>query len=172
MNNIQLTHETYKHEQKHFPIYLILDNIKDIVNIGSAFRLSDALGVKKMFICGKNNINIINNKKINRVSRSTINYVNYEIYENTIDCINDLKNKNITTLALELTTQSIPIQEYEFEKNKHYAFIVGNEQEGVSQQVLDAVDATVHIDMFGTNSSMNVSVATGIAISQCINKLR
>ena len=172
MNNIQLTHDTYEHEQKHFPIYLVLDNIKDVVNIGSAFRLSDALGVKKIFICGDKNIDIINNKKINRVSRSTINYVNYEIYENIIDCINNLKHENITILALELTTQSIPIQKYKFEKNKHYAFIVGNEQDGVSQQALDAADATIHIDMFGNNSSMNVSVATGIAISQCVNKLR
>ena len=172
MNNVQLTHNTYKHEHKHFPIYLILDNITDIVNIASIFRISDAFGVKKIFICGSKNIDMINNKKLSRVSRSTINYVSYETYDDIIECINNLKQKNVTILALELTTQSIPIQKYKFEKNKYYAFIVGNEQDGVSQFALDAVDASVHIDMFGNNSSMNVSVATGIAISQCVNKIR
>ena len=41
--NRQLAHNEYIHEVKKFPIYLILDNINDIVNIGSIFRISDAL---------------------------------------------------------------------------------------------------------------------------------
>lgn len=172
MSNIQLTHNNYIHEQKKFPIYLVLDNIKDIVNIGSTFRLSDALGVKKVLICGDIKKTDLENKKTKRVSRNTVNYVDYEINENIVDCINNLKNNNITVLALELTNQSIPIQKYKFEKNKSYAFIIGNEQHGVSQEALDIVDASVHIDMFGNNSSMNVSVATGIAVSQCLNKIR
>ncbi len=172
MRNIQLTHDNYKHEQRKFPIYLILDNIEDIVNIGSAFRLSDALGVKKIFICSDIEKLDLESKKVKRVSRNTVNYVDYEINKNIISCINDLKNKDIKVLALELTNQSISIQKYKFEKGKSYAFIVGNEQNGVSQEALDIVDASVHIDMFGNNSSMNVSVATGIAVSQCLNKIR
>ena len=172
MSNIQLTHNDYKHEQKKFPIYLVLDNIKDVVNIGSIFRLSDALGVKKIFICGDIKKTDLENKKTKRVSRNTVNYVDYEIDENIVDCINNLSSYNIKVLALELTNQSIPIQKYKFEKGKSYAFIVGNEQHGVSQEALDIVDTSVHIDMFGNNSSMNVSVATGIAVSQCLNKIR
>lgn len=172
MANVQLTHQNYKHEQKKFPIYLVLDNISDIVNVGSAFRLSDALGVRKIYICGTKPIDILKNKKLTRVSRNTINYVDYEIYDDTKKCIHDLQLHNIIVLALELTNQSIPIQNYSFEQQKAYAFVVGNEQDGVSQEALDMVDDTVHIDMFGNNSSMNVSVATGIAISQCVNKIR
>ena len=172
MQNIQLTHNDYKHEQKKFPIYLVLDNIRDVVNIGSTFRLSDALGVKKIFICGNIEKIDLENKKIKRVSRNTVNYVDYEIKEDIVDCINDLKDNNIKVLALELTNQSVSIQKYKFEKGKSYAFIIGNEQHGVSQAALDIVDASVHIDMFGNNSSMNVSVATGIAVSQCLNKIR
>ena len=115
---------------------------------------------------------MLKNKKLTRVSRNTINYVDYEIHDDTKKCIRDLQLHNITVLALELTNQSIPIQNYSFEQQKAYAFVVGNEQNGVSQVALDTVDDTVHIDMFGNNSSMNVSVATGIAISQCVNKIR
>ncbi len=63
MSNIQLTHNNYKHEQKKFPIYLVLDNIKDVVNIGSIFRLSDALGIKKILICGDIKKTDLENKK-------------------------------------------------------------------------------------------------------------
>lgn len=134
--------------------------------------MSDALGVSKIYICGTKPIDILKNKKLTRVSRNTINYVDYEIHDDTKKCIHDLQLHNITVLALELTNQSIPIQNYSFEQQKTYAFVVGNEQDGVSQEALDMVDDTVHIDMFGNNSSMNVSVATGIAISQCVNKIR
>ncbi len=172
MANVQLTHQSYKHEKKKFPIYLVLDNVSDIVNVGSAFRLSDALGVSKIYICGTKPIEILKNKKLTRVSRNTIHYVDYEICDDTKKCIRNLQLHDITVLALELTTQSIPIQNYSFEQQRAYAFVVGNEQDGVSQEALDTVDDTVHIDMFGNNSSMNVSVATGIAISQCVNKIR
>ena len=60
--NRQLNHNEYIHELKKFPIYLILDNINDIVNIGSIFRISDALGVSKIYLC---NTNIdLNEKKL------------------------------------------------------------------------------------------------------------
>ena len=42
----------------------------------------------------------------------------------------------------------------------------------MSQDVLDVVDDSLHIDMYGNNSSMNVSVATGIAVNQCLNKIK
>lgn len=172
MTNLQLNHSDYSHEHKKFPIYLILDNINDAVNIGSIFRLSDALGIKKVFVCGAIKAEEFKNKKIIRVSRNTICYVDYEICNDIAKCIGKLKEIKTKILALEITNHSVPVQDYPFEKNNAYAFVLGNEQHGVSQQVLDNVDGTVHIDMFGNNSSMNVSVATGIAVSQCLNKIR
>ncbi len=171
-DNVQLTHLTYKHEHKKFPIYLILDNVKDAVNIGSIFRLSDALGVKEIFICGDLSYDDLKNKKLAKVSRNTINYVDYETYPNILECITALQKLNVNILALELTSKSIPIQNYKFEKGKSYAFIIGNERYGISQEVLDNVSDTVHIDMYGNNSSMNLSVATGIAVSECLDKIR
>ena len=169
MKEKQLNHNEYIHEVKKFPIYLILDNINDIVNIGSIFRISDALGVSKIYLCN-NNIDF-NDKKIKRVSRNTNEYVEYEIYSNIVECINKLKNENIKVLALEITDNSISLNKYKFYKNKSYAFIIGNEQNGVSKEALDFCDESIHIDMYGNNSSMNVSVATAIAIYQCIKNI-
>ncbi|MGN1342562.1 MAG: TrmH family RNA methyltransferase [Bacilli bacterium] len=170
-DNYQLNHEEYFHERKKFPIYLILDNVTDPVNIGSIFRLADALGVSKVFLCGINN-ELMNNKKIKRVSRNTMSYVDYYIYPTTVDCIKAIKNDNLKIIALEITSKSLSINTYCFEKNIKYAFVIGNEEHGVSQDVLDIVDESLHIDMYGNNSSMNVSVATGIAVNQCLNKIK
>lgn len=165
----QLNHKEYNHKKKKFPIYLILDNINDIVNIGSIFRISDALGVSKIYLC---NTNIdFNDKKIKRVSRNTNEYVEYEIYSNIIECINEVKKNNIALLALEITDSSISLNKYKFDKNKSYAFIIGNEKNGVSQEALDLCDESIHIDMYGNNSSMNVSVATAISIYYYIDKI-
>ena len=75
-------------------------------------------------------------------------------------------------LALEITNNSISLNKYNFEKNEKYAFVIGNEQKGVSQEALNLSDKSVHIDMYGNNSSMNVSVATGIAVNECLNKIK
>ncbi len=171
MNNYQLSHEEYNHEKKIFPIYLVLDEVEDPINIGSIFRLADALGVEKILLCGVDD-SILLNKKIKRVSRNTIEYVDYEFFENTLDCIEYLKNRNVEVLALEITNKSISLNTYGFTKQKQYAFVIGNEEHGVSNEVLNIVDNSVHIDMYGNNSSMNVSVATGIAINECLNKIK
>lgn len=170
-NNYQLNHTEYLHLKKKFPIYLILDNVNDPVNIGSIFRLADALGVSKIFLCGID-VDISINKKIKRVSRNTISYVDYCTYESTVNCIEDIKKEDVKVIALEITSKSTSINTYCFDKNVNYAFVIGNEEKGVSQDVLDIVDNSLHIDMYGNNSSMNVSVATGIAVNQCLNKIK
>lgn len=171
MSNYQLKHDEYIHEKRKFPIYLVLDNVSDPVNIGSIFRLSDALGVSKIFLCGIDS-SIMESKKIKRVSRNTNNIVDFEVFESTTKCIEHIKSNNYKVIALEITNNSISLNTYCFEKNQKYAFVIGNEERGVSDSVLNIVDDSVHIDMYGNNSSMNVSVATGIAVNQCLNKIK
>lgn len=155
-NNNQLTHSTHKHKHQKFPIYLILDNVKDSINIESIFRISDALGGKEIFICGDFIGKRLTNKKLIKVSQNTINYVDYEICPNVLDFIEKLKKLNINLLVLELTVQSIPLQNYKLEKDKSYAFVIENERFGIYQEVLDCITDTVHIDMYGTNSTTNL----------------
>lgn len=171
IGNYQLSYDEYLHLKRKFPIYLILDNVNDPANIGSIFRISDALGVSKVFICG-DVTDIDTNKRVKRVSRNIVSYVDYCYYESTIKCIEDIKKENIYVIVLEITSKSKSINTYCFDKNGKYAFVIGNEESGVSQDALDVVDDSLHIDMYGNNSSMNVSVSTGIAVNQCLNKLR
>ena len=170
MNNYQLDHNEYKHEKRKFPIYIVLDNVEDKVNIGSIFRIADAFGVSKIYICG--NDNEVVDKKVKRISRNTTEYIDFEYFKTTDDCVSKLKNEGIKVIGLEITSQSVSVNLYDFNKNNKYAFVIGNEEKGVSQSVLNNVDGTVHVDMYGNNSSMNVAVSTGIAINDCLNKIK
>jgi tRNA G18 (ribose-2'-O)-methylase SpoU len=65
---------------------------------------------------------------------------------------------------LEITSDSIALDTLNLRSDSKILLIVGNERHGISQIVLDMVPTKVHISMFGSNSSMNVSQATGIAL--------
>lgn len=171
MNDIyQLEHNEYKHTNMKFPIYIILDNVKEDFNIGSMFRLSDAFGVSKLFLCG-DYANLIL-KKINRISRDTIKYTEFEICDNLEDCINKIKNEGFKIIALEITNQSVSLNTINFSRNDKIAILVGNEKHGISEVGLRMCSQSYHIDMYGNNSSINVAVATGIMLNQCANLMK
>ena len=164
-NEHQLEHQEYLHDKKKFPIYIILDNVEEDFNIGSMFRLSDAFGVKKIYLCGDYSKLIL--KKINKISRNTVKYTDYEICDNLEECINNIKKQGFKVIALEITNKSLSIDKINFDKNEKIAIIIGNEKHGVSKEGLRMCSQSYHIDMFGNNSSINVAVATGIALNQC-----
>lgn len=171
MNDIhQFEHSEYKHTNTKFPIYLILDNVKEDFNIGSMFRLSDAFGVSKLFLCGDYSDLIF--KKINRISRDTVKYTKYDICSDLEECINKIKSEGFKIIALEITNQSISLNTINFNKNDKIAILVDNEKHGVSNVGLRMCSQSYHIDMFGNNSSINVAVATGIMLNQCTNLMR
>ena len=83
-------------------------------------------------------------------------------YADISKVINQL-NASTTCLALELTSQSLPLSQWMTKNNtKSIALVAGNEQQGVSQSVLNQCQA-VHLPTQGQNSSMNVAQALGMA---------
>ncbi|MDD4547901.1 MAG: TrmH family RNA methyltransferase [Bacilli bacterium] len=169
MNN-QLEHENYKHDKIKYPLTIILNNVDDPSNVGGIFRIADALGFEKVIMCGST-VNT-DNKNVKKVSRSTIKYVDNIICDDIHNCIEELKQQNYTIVALEITDSSISLDNFQVPASKKVAIIVGNEKYGVEESVLKLADFTVHIDMNGVNSSMNVAVATGICGYQIIKLLK
>ena len=85
--------------------------------------------------------------------------------------IQELKAQNYTLIALEITENSIPISDLKLDKNSKIAFIIGDENHGVSDAILKQCNVIVHIEMYGQNSSMNVVQATSIALYEFTKKL-
>lgn len=165
---MQLTHYNAKFIKHTFPIILVCDNVTNAPNIGSLFRIADAFGIEKLILCGKH---IRLGRKITKTSRATEKIVNYEIIETVSEVIEHLNNKGYQIISLEITNASKPISSFKFSSEKPMALIIGDENFGVSEDVLKISDAIIHIDMFGQNSSMNVVQATNIALYEMTKQL-
>lgn len=165
---MQLTHEENQFERKTFPITLVCDHIYFQQNIGSLFRISEAFGIEKIIFLGKDIL--LTPRKINKTSRSTHLYVPYTVIKETTDLIDFLIKNDFEIISLEITNSSKPLKEVILPENKKIALIVGNEINGVSEPLLKISNQTVHINMFGKNSSMNVSQATSVCLYEFTSK--
>ena len=157
----QLNHYNTQFIKKIFPITLVCDNVTNAPNIGSLFRTSDAFGVEKLILCGPH---IPLGRKMTKTSRATEKVVPFEMQEDASEVIKKLKAKGYQIIALEITDSSIPLREARFSTSKPLALLIGDENFGVSNALLELSDLIVHIDMFGQNSSMNVVQATNIIL--------
>nr|WP_315140518.1 TrmH family RNA methyltransferase [uncultured Flavobacterium sp.] len=167
---MQLNHESVPFVTRQFPIILVCDSIVFQPNIGSLFRICEAFGVEKIIFLGIGNQ--MNHRKINKTSRNTHLHVPYQLYETKEEVMAFLIENEYEIIALEITSNSIPIENIEIEKNKKIALLIGNEIEGVSDCFLKKSHQITHIEMFGKNSSMNVVQATGIALYELTRKMR
>jgi len=161
-------------------IYLIVDRVRSLHNVGSFFRTADAFGVKKIYLCGYTGVPP--RKEISKVALGAEETVPWEKRGQTWKLVEELQKKGVCVVALEnnvvdgsrpamagrtsiqrrLKPATTPIDK--FRPKFPVALVVGNEVNGVSAGVLSRCDAIVHIPMLGAKESLNVSVAAGIAL--------
>ena len=166
---MQLTHYTSKFESKQFPITLVCDNVTNAPNIGSSVQNCGCFWhCESLILCGES---IPMGRKMMKTSRATENYVTYEIHDNASEIVKTLKDANHQIIALEVTENSLPIHQYQFNIEKPIALVIGDENFGVSDLILKLSDTIIHIEMFGQNSSMNVVQATNIALYEMTKQL-
>lgn len=163
----RLTVEEFKSKEKS-KIFLVLDNIRSMNNVGSIFRTADCLGIGKIYLCGITPTPP--HREIHKTSLGAENSVEWKYIDDIIQIINKFKNKNFKILALEQTNKSIDIRDFETDNTLNTILIVGNEIDGVNQNVIELCDQIIEIPQFGTKHSFNVAISTGIALWEIINK--
>ncbi len=164
----QLNHYNSNFKKQKHPITLVCDNVTNAPNIGSLFRIADAFGVEEIIFCGTD---IPLGKRMKKTSRSTEKYVNHSITENIETIIKTLKANNHYLIALEIAEKSQPLIDFKMQTNLPITIIIGDENFGISETILQQVDAIVHINMYGNNSSMNVVQAASIALYEITKQL-
>ncbi len=147
------------------PIILLLDGLEDARNLGAIFRLADACRITQLFLY-QPNLNT-DQKKLSRVARQTSDHISCEVLHSKADALK-LTDKYFP-IALEYTNKSIPFTQYQ--SDLPCMLIIGNERHGVSIELLEICKTSLHIPMLGQNSSMNVSVATGIVLYHLLGKM-
>lgn len=164
--------KSLEHEKKSLkknPIYIICDNILDTYNVGSIFRLADAVAAEKVYLCGITETPP--NSRIKKASINTTEWVDWEYAFTTLEAITEVKKliPNIQVVAIEQNKKSTPFDNAEY--SFPIALIVSNETTGASKEVLDKANIIVEMPMFGVNKSLNVMVSLGIVLYQVIQKL-
>ena len=165
---MQLIHYNTSFKNRSFPITLVCENVTNAPNIGSLFRIADAFGIEKLILCGES---ISLGRKMTKTSRATEKFVDFEVKNNTSEVVESLKKEGYTIISLEITSNSKPIHSFQFSKEKSIALVIGDENFGISEDILKLSDTIIHIDMFGQNSSMNVVQATNIALYEITKQL-
>ncbi len=143
------------------PITIVLDNVRSALNVGSVFRTSDAFLIENIILCGITSTPP--NKEIRKAALGASDSVNWRFEENTIDAVTKLKTNGYHIMGIEQADKSSKLNDFTL-SNKPIAVIMGNEVNGVSQDVIDICDEVLEIPQFGTKHSLNISVTTGIII--------
>ena len=159
LNRIDI--EDFKQAIKH-PIVLVLDNIRSLNNVGSAFRTSDAFFIDKLYLCG------ITGKPphrdIQKTALGATESVTWKHFPNTLDAIQELKQEGYQVICVEQIDTSVSLEKFSFSSKEKYALIFGNEAFGVADEVVDASDIALEIPQFGTKHSLNISVSVGVVL--------
>lgn len=159
--DIQLAHQDFTSKIPQKELILICEQVSSPANMGSLLRLSEAFSVEKIITSE----NFTATPRLRKTARNTLDATPVEVSKNILRDIIHLQNKGYIVIALEITEQSKPINQCTYEYDK-YALVIGSESHGISPELLNVVDLVLHINMFGTNSSMNVSHATSIALHE------
>jgi tRNA G18 (ribose-2'-O)-methylase SpoU len=144
-----------------WPICLVLDNIRSMNNVGSMFRTSDAFLVKTMYLCGITACPP--HRDITKTAIGAENSVYWEYHKNTMDVIEQLKSEGYFIYAIEQAIGSVSLRDIEY-PNQPIAFVMGNEIDGVQQEVIDNCNACLEIPQLGTKHSFNVAVTCGMIL--------
>ena len=146
----------------------VLDNLRSVHNVGSIFRTANAVGIKKIYLCGTTPTPLDNRgekrKDFAKVSLGAENTVEWEYIESTSECIRKIKRENYYIISLEQAEGAVDYKEVSVKGKERLAFVVGAEVVGVEKEVLEQSDVVVEIPMLGTKESLNVTIAFGVAI--------
>ena len=135
--------------------YLVLFNICKRNNFGALVRTANAFGVEEIIIIGRRKHSRLGAIDTDRVTKRKHFFTVYEAKDY-------LKEKGCTICGVEIMKESIPIEEHPFQGNT--AFVMGNEGTGLLDKQKAICDQFVYIKQFGTGASLNVNVATAIAL--------
>jgi 23S rRNA (guanosine2251-2'-O)-methyltransferase len=142
------------------PVTIVLDNIRSLHNVGSAFRTSDAFRLEKIYLTGITGTPP--HREIEKSALGATNSVEWKYFENTRDAVQQLKDDGYFIVIIEQTSESKSLFEFEPEPGRKYCLIFGNEVNGVSEQAIALGDIALEIPQVGTKHSLNISVCVGI----------
>jgi 23S rRNA (guanosine2251-2'-O)-methyltransferase len=153
-------------------IYVILNDIRSIYNVGSVFRTADAVGVDKIFLTGytptPHDRFGRNRKDLAKVALGAENIVLWEYKKSALALVKKLKKDGVMVIAIEQSSRSEHYKKIVIKQP--VAFVYGNEVDGIDPVILKECSVVAEIPMAGKKESLNVSVSAGITLFGMLNR--
>ncbi len=141
-----------------FAVQVVLENIYDRGNASAVMRTAEALGFTQF--------NMIETgekfKNANRVTQGAEKWIDVNKWKTTSECIQKLKKDGYQVVVTHLDEKAKAISEVDF--SKPTAFVLGNEKDGISSEMIELADHKVIIPMSGFVQSFNISVAGALGL--------
>ena len=144
------------------PLYICLENLQDPGNMGTIIRTADAAGADGVFL-SKGCVDIYNPKVVRSAMGSLFHL---PVYTN-VDLVEFVKNTDVLSVAAHLKGTETP---YSIDMKKGTAILIGNEGNGLSDELSNCADCLVKIPMSGKAESMNAGVAASIMIYEAVRQ--
>ena len=160
--------DQFKSAEK-LPVCIVLDNIRSLHNVGSAFRTADAFKVERIFLTGITGTPP--HREIHKTALGATESVPWQYDSEAAVAAQRLKDEGYTIVVVEQTTESLPLQKFHAEPSSRYCLVFGNEVNGVSESVISLADMALEIPQEGTKHSLNISVCLGIVVWEIFKKV-
>lgn len=162
------TVDEFKAQDK-LPVAMVLDNVRSMHNIGSIFRTSDGFAVQQICLCGITAQPP--HRDIEKTALGATQSVNWTYFETPLQAVEKLRADGYKIIAIEQAENSLMLNTFTPSADEKYALIFGNEVNGVSDEVMQNIDACIEIPQFGTKHSFNIVVSAGIVLWDFFSKM-
>lgn len=165
----RLTESEAAKSERRFPAIAILENIRSLYNVGSIFRTSDGAHLEAIYTVGYTPHPP--RPEIDKTALGATKTVPSQHFETVEEAIAAARAVGYSVASLEIAQDSRSVFELT-ESDFPLAIVIGNEITGVSEEALRASDYTLEIPMIGAKHSLNVAVAFGITVFECVRVFR
>ncbi len=142
---------------------LVLDGVVGPFNVGSILRTAAALGLEQVWLAGPSATP--HHPAVRKVSMGTERLLTWHAGMPAGEAVATAGADGLRPIAVELCEGAVPLHEAALAGD--LCLVVGNEDKGLSAAVLAACDAAAYLPQPGKVGSLNVAVATGIALAEC-----
>ena len=151
-------------------IVLVLDNIRSRNNVGAIFRTADAFRIEEIVLCGITPAPP--HKDIHKTALGATESVSWRYAESAAEVIQELRATGAHGYAVEQVQGATFLDEVEIPTSQKAVLVLGNEVQGVSQEVIDVCDTALEIPQLGTKHSLNVATSAGVVLWHFFMQLR
>jgi tRNA G18 (ribose-2'-O)-methylase SpoU len=168
IKEVRLSEEDAAKGSRRFPVIAILENIRSLYNVGSIFRTSDGARLEAIYTVGYTPHPP--RPEIEKTALGATRTVPSRHFATVEEAIDACRAQQYRVAALEISSNSRSVFELT-EADFPLAVVIGNEVTGVSEEAMAACDFALEIPMLGVKHSLNVAVAYGIAIFECVRAM-